>query len=210
MNKTAPILCRMKVPNRTEFLIFHTFRIPRNVMNGLLNVQMVNVFRTGGSVTAVKTVLTKATNLNVKILMVSFWFVFESCAYSQNVLKWDFTGNFVSWSRIQSQILVRLIWYENYINLKIKLIWKLAILEWFSKQHNFPILDVTEHPNDDNENNDPSWTPTCSEDKFLCPGSSDCIWEAWLCDHEDDCPGGEDESKEVCADRPICDKNMFR
>ena len=71
-------------------------------------------------------------------------------------------------------------------------------------------LDVTEHPNDDNENNDPSWTPTCSEDKFLCPGSSDCIWEAWLCDHEDDCPGGEDESKEVCADRPICDKNMFR
>ena len=94
MNKTAPILCRMKVPNRTEFLTFHTFRIPRNVMNGLLNVQMVNVFRTGGNVTAVKTVLTKVTNLNVKILMVSFLFVFESCAYSQNILTWDLYRKF--------------------------------------------------------------------------------------------------------------------
>jgi hypothetical protein len=70
MNKTAPILCLMKVPNWTVFLIFHTFRIPHNVMNGLLNVQMVNVFRTGGNVTAAKTVLTKVTSLNVKILMI--------------------------------------------------------------------------------------------------------------------------------------------
>merc|ERR1719266_1786066 len=43
-----------------------------------------------------------------------------------------------------------------------------------------------------------------------CPGSSDCIWDAWLCDHEEDCPGGEDEAPDLCADKPICDRNMFR
>ena len=71
--------------------------------------------------------------------------------------------------------------------------------------------ETTARPDDsDNENNDPSWTPTCAKDKFLCPESSDCIWEAWLCDQEEDCPGGEDESPEICANRPVCDKNKFR
>ena len=69
---------------------------------------------------------------------------------------------------------------------------------------------ITEHPDYDNEENDPTWTPTCAEDKFLCPGSSDCIWEAWLCDDEADCPGGEDEAPDICANKPICDRNMFR
>ena len=62
----------------------------------------------------------------------------------------------------------------------------------------------------DNEENDPSYQPECAQDKFLCPGSADCIWEAWLCDHENDCPGGEDESQEICANRPVCSKDMFR
>jgi hypothetical protein len=65
---------------------------------------------------------------------------------------------------------------------------------------------------DDDEEKDPTWHPQtlCSTDKFLCPGSGDCIWEAWLCDSENDCPGGEDESEEVCKHRPKCGKNMFR
>lgn len=46
----------------------------------------------------------------------------------------------------------------------------------------------------DNEEDDPSWLPKCAEDKFLCPKTGDCIWEAWLCDGENDCPGGEDEA----------------
>ena len=74
--------------------------------------------------------------------------------------------------------------------------------------------DTTDDPDDgydsDNENNDPSWKPTCAQDKFLCPGSSDCIWEAWLCDDEPDCPGGEDEAPDICANKPICDRTMFR
>ena len=44
----------------------------------------------------------------------------------------------------------------------------------------------------------------------MCPGSNDCIWEAWLCDHENDCPGGEDEAEDICANRPVCSRDMFR
>ena len=62
----------------------------------------------------------------------------------------------------------------------------------------------------DNEEDDPSWLPKCAEDKFLCPKTGDCIWEAWLCDGENDCPGGEDEAAEVCSNRPTCTKDMFR
>ena len=40
--------------------------------------------------------------------------------------------------------------------------------------------------------------------------SLDCIWEAWLCDGENDCQDGADESPNICANRPKCDRNMFR
>ena len=56
-----------------------------------------------------------------------------------------------------------------------------------------------------------TWGTTCSMDKFKCPGpDGDCIWEAWLCDGEDDCPGKEDESEAVCKGRPKCTQNQFR
>ena len=43
------------------------FQILLNVMNGLLNVIMVNVFHIGGNVMVQKTVLTKVMNLNAMI-----------------------------------------------------------------------------------------------------------------------------------------------
>ena len=57
----------------------------------------------------------------------------------------------------------------------------------------YPFLDVTEHLNDDNENNNPSWTPTCSEDKFLCEQSGECVNFEQLCDQHVDCIDGHDE-----------------
>ena len=45
---------------------------------------------------------------------------------------------------------------------------------------------------------------------FFLSVSLDCIWEAWLCDGENDCQDGADESPNICANRPKCDRNMFR
>lgn len=55
-----------------------------------------------------------------------------------------------------------------------------------------------------------SGTSACQTDKFTCPGTGECIWEAWLCDGEEDCEGGEDESEAVCKGRPVCTNQQFR
>ena len=40
--------------------------------------------------------------------------------------------------------------------------------------------------------------PACQPNKFQCPGSGECIWQMWVCDGDEDCDGGEDESDEIC------------
>ncbi len=61
------------------------------------------------------------------------------------------------------------------------------------------------------EDTEAAWRPKCSVDKFQCPGEDgECIWEAWLCDGEPDCPGQEDESEAVCQGRPRCTSQQFR
>ena len=70
--------------------------------------------------------------------------------------------------------------------------------------------DTTTSKTSTDHGHDPDYVPSCGADKFMCPVTYDCIWEAWLCDGENDCQGGEDEADEICANRPKCDRNMFR
>jgi len=35
--------------------------------------------------------------------------------------------------------------------------------------------------------------PECPQPKFLCPGTSICLPESWVCNNSTDCPAGEDE-----------------
>ncbi|KAF8767497.1 Sortilin-related receptor-like protein [Argiope bruennichi] len=48
---------------------------------------------------------------------------------------------------------------------------------------------------------------SCGENRFRCK-SGTCIWSSWLCDHQIDCPGGEDE--ENCNPEVTCDADSFR
>ena len=63
MNKIVQVL-RLLPKNLPHY---QNFQILLNVMNGLLNVIMVNVFHIGGNVMAQKTVLTKVMNLSAMI-----------------------------------------------------------------------------------------------------------------------------------------------
>ena len=35
--------------------------------------------------------------------------------------------------------------------------------------------------------------PTCFFDEYKCPVGGACIFQSWVCDGQDDCPGGDDE-----------------
>ena len=63
MNKIVQVL-RLLPKNLPHY---QNFQILLNVMNGLLNVIMVNVFHIGGNVMVLKTVLTKVMNLSAMI-----------------------------------------------------------------------------------------------------------------------------------------------
>ena len=45
----------------------------------------------------------------------------------------------------------------------------------------------------------------CPRGKFQC-NSGDCIWNAWVCDKEEDCGDGEDEEEDRCAALVRCDE----
>eukprot|EP00095_Tigriopus_kingsejongensis_P005304 maker-scaffold337_size202799-snap-gene-0.21 protein:Tk05304 transcript:maker-scaffold337_size202799-snap-gene-0.21-mRNA-1 annotation:"sortilin-related receptor" len=50
----------------------------------------------------------------------------------------------------------------------------------------------------------------CSaNNKFEC-GDGQCIWQAWVCDNDKDCLGGEDEDPTICRGRPSCGHDQFR
>ena len=51
--------------------------------------------------------------------------------------------------------------------------------------------------------------PECGPNKFECSDGS-CIWQAWVCDQDTDCPGGEDEDEEVCKGREVCTPDEYR
>ena len=36
-------------------------------------------------------------------------------------------------------------------------------------------------------------TKTCKDEEFRCPLNAKCIPMSWICDEEEDCPGGSDE-----------------
>ena len=36
---------------------------------------------------------------------------------------------------------------------------------------------------------------TCSENAFYCVADKKCLAAEWRCDHEKDCPSGEDEAE---------------
>ena len=42
------------------------------------------------------------------------------------------------------------------------------------------------------------YSMSCAPTKFQCPGSGECIWQMWVCDGDEDCEHGEDESDEIC------------
>ena len=48
----------------------------------------------------------------------------------------------------------------------------------------------------------------CPEHKFQC-GDGNCIWAAWVCDTEEDCPHGEDEEASLCSARQVCGAGKF-
>ena len=48
----------------------------------------------------------------------------------------------------------------------------------------------------------------CFSTEFLCKKSGKCIHRSWVCDGDTDCPNGEDESTETCADR-TCSPSQF-
>ncbi len=49
----------------------------------------------------------------------------------------------------------------------------------------------------------------CAPDKFEC-ADGECIQQAWVCDDQEDCSGGEDEAEAVCKGRPKCSVDEFR
>ena len=51
-------------------------------------------------------------------------------------------------------------------------------------------------------------TMHCGPTKFSCT-SGECIWQAWVCDGQNDCDNGEDVADEICSGRPPpCDPNL--
>ncbi len=55
----------------------------------------------------------------------------------------------------------------------------------------------------------PSSPASCSDSKFRC-NSGQCVWQAWVCDDDEDCEDGSDESEEVCADVVRCSQHEYR
>ena len=67
----------------------------------------------------------------------------------------------------------------------------------------------TEHPIVKPSHESNSEGHTCSENKFEC-GNGECIWQAWVCDRDKDCLGGEDEDETICSGRATCTTDQFR
>lgn len=42
--------------------------------------------------------------------------------------------------------------------------------------------------------------PLCSEREYMCKDRFTCVQKTWLCDGEPECPAGDDEDPERCAD----------
>ena len=61
---------------------------------------------------------------------------------------------------------------------------------------------ATEEPTDVARPTQPTpttpYSMSCAPTKFQCPGSGECIWQMWVCDGDEDCEHGEDESDEIC------------
>lgn len=65
-------------------------------------------------------------------------------------------------------------------------------------------------PNDESTEASVSIHESCyNVDKFQCI-SGECIWKAWVCDGDQDCEFGEDESEVTCADHVKCTNGQFR
>ncbi len=49
----------------------------------------------------------------------------------------------------------------------------------------------------------------CSYNKFRC-SNGECIWRAWVCDSDSDCPDGGDEDNTLCADTKNCNHEQYK
>jgi len=49
----------------------------------------------------------------------------------------------------------------------------------------------------------------CPDSKFQC-SSGECIWNAWVCDGENDCSGGEDEEEGRCSIMVRCNETQWQ
>ena len=75
--------------------------------------------------------------------------------------------------------------------------------------------DDDSYEDDDDDGGGEPQTPSptavggCGENRFRC-NDGECIWQAWVCDGEKDCDGGEEEDATLCAGWANCTNNDFR
>lgn len=56
----------------------------------------------------------------------------------------------------------------------------------------------------------PRLPPSCASTEFQCLDKFYCVHHSWVCDGENDCPDGSDESVEQCGTRAECRSDQFQ